>query len=237
MKSTTGRYSYRQVVIAITTRRRVGDVFCTASHRSITTSPKSLTSRITSRQTVKTNRQAGSMFPTLPNRTDRLFGSVSRIVIHITLYNPPSPVMCHSFHTSKMTGTHREQLLDRLRVLLFFIELNILLYMMISRHRRQQNPAPAQPASPSSPPPPRRREVRESMGHALDTAERGCYRTLSDELTTTDMPGCRNYTRMQPAFLGGLRVTNPPIRLMCSTPVCPSYTFLFLNSNSNLTGR
>ena len=40
-----------------------------------------------------------------------------------------------------------------------FIELNILLYMIISRHRRQQNPAPAQPASPSPPPPPRRTTI------------------------------------------------------------------------------
>ena len=45
MKSTTGRYSYRQVVIAIMTRRRVGDIFCKASRRSITTSPKPLTDK------------------------------------------------------------------------------------------------------------------------------------------------------------------------------------------------
>ena len=62
----------------------------------------------------------------------------------ISHYITPSPVMCHSYHTSKMTGTHQEQQLNHLRVLLFFIELNILLYMIISRHKRQQNPAPAQ---------------------------------------------------------------------------------------------
>ena len=44
--------------------------------------------------------------------------------------------MCHSFHTSKMTGTHQEQLIDHLRVLLFFIELNLFLYVVISTHRR-----------------------------------------------------------------------------------------------------
>ena len=32
-------------------------------------------------------------------------------------------------------------------------------------------------------------------------------------------------------FLGGLRVTNPPIRLMCTTSFCPS-TFSFPDSNS-----
>ena len=39
--------------------------------------------------------------------------------------------MCHSFNTSKMTGTHQEQLIDHLRVLLLFIELNILWYMIV----------------------------------------------------------------------------------------------------------
>ena len=34
-------------------------------------------------------------------------------------------------------------------------------------------------------------------------------------------------------FLGGLRVTNPPIRLMCPTSVCPS-TFSFPDSNSKM---
>ena len=34
-------------------------------------------------------------------------------------------------------------------------------------------------------------------------------------------------------FLGGLRVTNPSIRLMCPTSVCLS-TFSFLDSNSKM---
>ena len=41
--------------------------------------------------------------------------------------------MCHSFHTSKMTGAHQEQLIDHLRVLLFFIELN-LFFMLWFQH-------------------------------------------------------------------------------------------------------
>ena len=123
-------------------------------------------------------------------------------MIHITLYKPPSPVMCHSFHTSKMTGTHQEQLIDHLRVLLFFIELNLFLYVVISTHRRQHNPAPAQPAS-SSPPPPRRRRKPQNpwvLPWILQRKERGCYRTLLDELITTDKPGYRNFPRMEPAF-------------------------------------
>ena len=38
-------------------------------------------------------------------------------------------------------------------------------------------------------------------------------------------------------LLGGLHVTNPPIRLMCPTSVCPSVcpsTFLFPDSNSKM---
>ena len=127
--------------------------------------------------------------------------SGSRIGIHITLYKPPSPVMCHSFHTSKMTATYQEQLLDPLRILLFFIELNMLLYIMISKHRRQQNPAPAQPTSPSPPPPRRRRKPQNPwvMPWILQREERGCYRALL-ELITIDIPGYRNFTRMEPAF-------------------------------------
>ena len=110
--------------------------------------------------------------------------------------------MCHSFHTSKMTGTHQEQLIDHLRVFLVFIEFNFLLYMIFSRHRRQQNPAPAQPASPSPPPPRRRRKPQNPwvLPWILQREERGCYRTFSDELITTDIPGYRNFTRMEPAF-------------------------------------
>ena len=73
--------------------------------------------------------------------------------------------------------------------------------MIILRHRRQQNPAPAQPASPSPPPPPRRRKPQNPwvMPWILQREERGYYRTLLDELITTDIPGYRNF-RMQPAF-------------------------------------
>ena len=73
--------------------------------------------------------------------------------------------------------------------------------MIFSRHRRQQNPAPAQQASPS-PPAPRRRKPQNPwvLPWILQREERGCYRTLLDELITTDIPGYRNFTRMEPAF-------------------------------------
>ena len=101
------------------------------------------------------------------------------------------------------------------RSLLFFIELNILLYMIISRHRRQQNPALAQPVSPP-PPPPRRRKKPQNpwvMPWILQREDRGCYRTLLDELITTDIPGYRNFTRIQPAFFYLIEEITPPPHL------------------------
>ena len=166
--------------MAIPTSRRVRDVFHMACRRTSTTSPKPLTDKPDHRQAVKTNRQAWRMFPTLPDRTDCFCGSGSRIGIHITLYKPPSPVICHSFHTSKMTGTHQEQLIDQLRVFLVFIEFNFLLCLIFSRHRRQQNPAPAQPASPSPPPPRKRRKPQNSwvLPWILQREERLLQNTL-----------------------------------------------------------
>ena len=54
--SPTGRYTYRQDVVTTQTRRRVGDVYCTASRRSTTTSPKPQTSCSRFRQAVLTDR-------------------------------------------------------------------------------------------------------------------------------------------------------------------------------------
>ena len=81
----------------------------------------------------------------------------------------------------------------------------MLLFFMISRHRRQQNPAPAQPATPPQPqPPPHRRRRKPQnpwvMSWILQRGERECYRTLLHELITTDIPGYKNFSRMEPAF-------------------------------------
>ena len=56
-KSPTGRYSYRQDMMSIPTRRRFGDVFCTASRRSITTSPKPLTDKPNHKETSRKDKQ------------------------------------------------------------------------------------------------------------------------------------------------------------------------------------
>ena len=91
MKSPTGRYSYRQDVMSIRTRCRIGDVFYMASRKNSTTSPKPLTDKPDHKQTSHKDRQAGSMFPTLPDRIDCFCASVSIIGILVTLYNPPPP--------------------------------------------------------------------------------------------------------------------------------------------------
>ena len=102
-----------------------------------------------------------------------------------------------------MAGSHQEKLFDKLRVLWFFIELNMLLFFMMSRHRRQQNPAPAQPEPLPQPQPRRRRRKPQNpwvTPWLLQREERGCYRTQLDELITTDIPGSRHFTRMEPTF-------------------------------------
>ena len=53
-ESPTGWYTYRQDIMATPTRRRVGDVFCPASCRSTTTSPKPLTDKPNNRQAFPT---------------------------------------------------------------------------------------------------------------------------------------------------------------------------------------
>ena len=85
---------------------------------------------------------------------------------------------------------------------LFLLSLFFFLNLIFTRHQRQQNPAPVQPASPSPPPPRRKRKPQNPwvLPWILQREERGCHRTLLDELITTDIPGYRNFTRMEPAF-------------------------------------
>ena len=144
MKSPTGRYSYRQAVITFPTKRRVGDVF-TQPVIEVLRQALNLkqTSQITNSQAVRTNRQAGNMFSTLPDRTDCFCVSGSRIGIHITLDKPPSPVIHLLFHTTKMTATHEEQLIDHLRVFfLVFIEFNFFILHDVFKTQKTAEPPP-----------------------------------------------------------------------------------------------
>ena len=165
-----------------------------ASRRSTTTSPKPLTDKPDDKQTSRKDKQTSREHVPDP--------SCSRIGIHITLYKPPTPEMCHSFHTSKMTGTHQEQLIDHLRV--FLISFFSLIFIVHDIFKTQKTVEPSTcPANITITPTPttqKEKEATESMDPALDTAERGCYRTLLDELVTTNIPGYRNFTRMEPAF-------------------------------------
>ena len=58
------------------------------------------------------------------------------------------------------------------------------------------------PASTTTPTTQKEKEATESrvMPCILQREEGGCYRTLLDKLITTNMPGYRTFTRMEPAF-------------------------------------
>ena len=94
--------------------------------------------------------------------------------------------MSHSFITAKMKVTHQDELFGKLRAVWFFIELNMLFLIMISKQRGQR----------------RRRKPQNPwvMPWILQREETGYYGTLLDELITTDIPGYRNFIRMPPAF-------------------------------------
>ena len=70
MKSPTGRQSYRQVVMALPTSRRVGNIFCTASRRTSTTSRKPLTDKPDHKQTSHKDKQTGLEHVPDPSRQD-----------------------------------------------------------------------------------------------------------------------------------------------------------------------
>ena len=131
----------------------VGNVFWTASRRGCTTSPKPLRSRITNSQAVKKNRQA------------RLIVFVAwdlKVGIHITLYKPPSHVTSHSFHSSKMTKTQQEQLMDQMR--LFFV-------FDLYKTPKAAEPSTCPASITITPTHQTKKEATESMNSALDTTE------------------------------------------------------------------
>ena len=147
------------------------------------------------------------MFPTLHDRTDCFCesGSIVKIQNWDSYHTILSSLLCDvPFISHFKDGRNTARASDRSNeAFLFFIEFNFLLYLICTRHQRQQNPALPQPAS-SSPPSPRRRRKPQNqwvMPWILQREVRGCYRTLLDELITSDIPGYRNFTRMEPAFL------------------------------------
>ena len=95
----------------------------------------------------------------------------------ISHYKNPHPL---SFHTSKMTGTHQEQLIDHLRVQTQHLP---------SQHHHQ----PHHPEGKGS-----HRTLGSSPGYCRERREVATEHL--DELITSDIPGYRNFTRMEPAF-------------------------------------
>ena len=81
MKSPAGQYSYRQDVMSIPTRHRFGDIFCMASRRSTTTSPKPLTDKQDHKQTGHKIKQTSWEHVFDPSRQDLFCGSVSIVGI------------------------------------------------------------------------------------------------------------------------------------------------------------
>ena len=140
------------------------------------------------------------MFLTLPDRTDCFCGSGSRIGIHITLYKPPSPVICLSFHTSKMTGRHQEQLIDHLRVFWFLLSLIFYctLYFQGTEDSRTQHlpsqhhhqPHPHHPEREGS----HRRHLRRSFTNFSKPLEVG----LKLAVTLTHLSAGESYTKFVP---------------------------------------
>ena len=95
-----------------------------------------------------------------------------------------------------------------LRVLLVFIEFNILIYILTGRQRRTHlNPAPSPailpPAQPHPQPAPRRRRKPLNpwvMPWIIQRQEKGCYSNLLADLIHTDIPENQNFVRVSPAF-------------------------------------
>ena len=83
-----------------------------------------------------------------------------------------------------MPATHKRDFLQKLRILLFFIEFNIWIFIMLCRQKTTHldpGPAPALQPAPSPQPPARRRRKPPNpwvMPWIFQREERGCYRTL-----------------------------------------------------------
>ena len=105
--------------------------------------------------------------------------------IQITLYKSPPPGMCHSFHTAKMIATHQDELFDKLRVLWFFIELNIFCHDFKTQNTTEPSTCPVRTTTTTTAPTMEKEEATESMGYTLETGSyietlinRGSYTSL-----------------------------------------------------------
>ena len=105
-------------------------------------------------------------------------------------------------------ASHHRDFTHHLRVILVFIEFNILICILMDRQKRTHlNPAPPPVIQPQVQPQPqsaprRRRKPENSwvMPWILQRQEKGCYSNLLADLIHTDMPGYQNFVRMTPGF-------------------------------------
>ena len=109
--------------------------------------------------------------------------------------------MSHTFITAEMTDTCQRETLQQVEgdLVFYCIEYGIFLHDFKTKRTTEPSTWPASITTTATAPT-SKEEAKESMGYALDTSERGCYRTLLDELITTDIPGYKNFIRMPPAF-------------------------------------
>ena len=107
-----------------------------------------------------------------------------------------------------MPGTHHRDFLHQLRVLLVFIEFNILICILIGTQKRTHlnqasSPVLQPPPQPQPQATPRRRRKPPNpwvMFWILQRQEKGCYSNLLADLIHTDIPGYQNFVRMPTAF-------------------------------------
>ena len=94
----------------------------------------------------------------------------------------------------------------RLRTILVFIELHILMYRLL-QHQPQQ--VPPQPP-PTARQPPRRRHNMWVRPWIMQREETGAYHNLLKDLSNTDIPGFINLMRMTPEFFEMIKARVEP---------------------------
>ena len=163
--------------MAITTRRRVGDIFCMASHRSIMTSPKPLTDKPDHKQTSRKDKQTSREHVPDSSRQDWLFlwigiYSWDPESWSISHYINPSPLWCAIHFTLQIWQEHiKSNCLITWGSFCFYW---VKYFIVHDDFKTQKTAEPSTcPASITiTPTTPKEKEVIESMGHALDTARR-----------------------------------------------------------------
>ena len=106
-----------------------------------------------------------------------------------------------------MPATLHRNFLHKLTVLLFFIEFNILICIMIGKqktHLNSSSPAIQSPPQLHLQPVPRRRRKPSNpwvLPLIFQRQEKGCYSNLLGDIIHTEIPGYQDFVRMPPTYL------------------------------------